>query len=91
MERDRGGAGRPSLGTSRIPGRETAATRRLRTFLAAAQSFDCSLSDREFDDLFRAIAPPKAATTPSNRTAGGDFRTDEALHPILESDAGGRT
>ncbi len=52
---DHNGPDRPQSSAC-YPGRETAATRRLRTFLSAATAFDCALSESDFHDFFRSIA-----------------------------------
>lgn len=38
------------------PGRESAAARRLRSFVNAAMAFDCTLSESDFQQFFRAVA-----------------------------------
>jgi len=38
------------------PGRESAAARRLRSFVNAAMAFDCTLSESDFQQFFRSVA-----------------------------------
>jgi hypothetical protein len=61
-------AGLP-LGPPRFSGRETTAARRMRVFVEAITAFDCRLGQSDFDQTFRAIAPPKAATSPSRMSS----------------------
>ncbi len=55
---DHNGSDRPESSACSVvyPGRETAATRRLRTFLSAATAFDCALSESDFHEFFRSVA-----------------------------------
>ena len=57
--------------------RESASTRRLRTFLGAASAFDCELNESEFDALLRAIAPSRPDDG-VRRYQNGDVRGDSA-------------
>jgi len=77
MERDRDEGEQTAIGSSAVLGRETAATRRLREFLIAADSFDHRLSEGEFDSLFEAIAPSKTAEIPSNHPVRDDWHVAE--------------
>jgi transposase-like protein len=57
------------LGPPRFCGRETTAARRMRVFVEAITEFDCQLSQSDFDQIFRAIAPPKAVTSPGRMSS----------------------
>lgn len=55
---------------TRTPGKsgsETAATRRLRTFLTAATTFDCELSETQFRNVLHSVAPPIRSDLPNDR------------------------
>jgi hypothetical protein len=41
----------------------------MRVFVEAITEFDCQLSQSDFDQIFRAIAPPKAVTSPGRMSS----------------------
>ena len=61
------------------PGRESAAARRLRSFVNAAMAFDCTLSESDFQQFFRAVALSGEGS--GMRSAGGGRWRPGGINP----------
>ena len=81
----------PPIGPTRLAaqpgstGRESAAARRLRSFVSAATAFDCPLNESDFHQFFRAVACT-GETSGKRSHLGGPWRPG-GINPSSRTEA----